>query len=320
MHQPMAATWHDQRVSSTLRSAVGPVLAILVALVLAGCGVRIDTPPPDFEHPQGEDALRQDAAEQVAQLIDAIGYAAGATDGAVLEVLAAVDADAREHLEALGGLWEPPPRPDDPEPTQPPLIDPLDPPGVAGLLERTAQRLTEDALTAEPEFATLLVSIATNYVVQAQALHAALGSDPAPLEEVPDPVPAMLGSDATALCRVLDAAGYVAEIRAARASGQQADTLAGQARSLRAQSELVAQRGAFSGTDDDPREPAYALELDDLAGQAEQLRRDLVPAWLAVLGQSEGADREIVIHQVQRISLEVYGGDVPVPTLPGLQD
>src|SRR5699024_749246 len=138
--------WHDQRVpfltptgrsdrSTPHRSpAAGlPVARITVAvmllvLALTGCSVRLDTqptpvpPPDDPEQARAADAAGgEQGADQDGENADGSGQGT-ATDPEVAAELAAIAAASEEQLAALGGLWTPPPRPDDPSPT--PTVQP----------------------------------------------------------------------------------------------------------------------------------------------------------------------------------------------------
>lgn len=352
MPQPRPGTWHDQRVpfshtsppstGRSVRRAVLSPLALLLTLVLGltGCGVRLDLPPAPAPVPEGQDAVRQEAAQAVTAIAGAARAAAQDAPEEVSAILQMVADDAEAHLDALGGVWEPPPRPEpadesadrpdgDPgnadESSQSPAgADPVadaDAAGALAALETDAADLRGSAAGVDPELATLLVSISVNQHLHARDLRTALDLEPADAPEAPDdPFPAEFGPEAATLCRALDASGYVAEVRAGRTSGEESSRLAQRAGDLRAQAELIATRGGFSGTAEDPREPAYALDLEDLSGQAGGLDRTLVPAWLDLLGPAESADRDLISTQVLLAALAVHGQGVPVPTFPGRAD
>ncbi|MGC0143845.1 hypothetical protein [Pseudactinotalea sp. Z1732] len=301
------------------------VLAVL--LILTGCGVRLDVPPAPTPVPEGQDEVRQEAAQAVSVILQSAELAIPDAPEQVGGVLQAVAADAQAHLEALGGVWEPPPRPEpeDPEDAPPAQPEPITAAGasdVLAALEAAAPQLRGGAASVEPDLAVLLVSVSANQHVHARDLAGALGADPAPPPAEPadpaDAYPAAFGPEAAPLCRALDAAGYLAEVRAGRASGEEAARLAERAQELRAQAELVATRGGFSGTEEDPREIAYALAFEDLPAQAQALALTRVPAWLNLLESAEeGADRELIAIQVITAALAVHGRGEPVPTFPG---
>lgn len=336
MPQPKPRTWHDQRVQistpvprwRTRRHRLTAVLAVL--LVLTGCGVRLDVPPAPAPVPEGQDAVRQEAAQAVSVILRSAELAAPDAPEQVGGILQAVAADAQAHLDALGGVWEPPPRPEpaDPEdapPAHPEPVSTADASDVLAALEAAAPQLRGGAAGVEPDLAVLLVSVSANQHVHARDLAAALGVDPAPPPAEPadpgDAYPVAFGPEAAPLCRALDAAGYLAEVRAGRAGGEEAARLAERAEELRAQAELVATRGGFSGTEEDPREIAYALAFEDLPGQARALALARVPAWLNLLeAAEEGADRELIAIQVIQVALAVHGRGEPVPTFPGRAD
>ncbi len=317
--QPTAQTWHDQSVHRPLAHIFRVIVAVLLLGTLTACGVRLDTPPPDVQEPQGQDALRQQAAVLVRDM-DTVATHTGPVTDAIEPILSAIAQDARSHLDSLGGVWEPPLRPDDDEDTETPKVEPVDPPGFVTFLTSGSHTLVELAAEADAELATLLVSISANQIVHARDLADALEIEFEDLEAPSDPFPAALGPDATDLCRVLDASGYVAEIRAARADGDTSDALAQRAAQLRADAELVATRADLTGTENDPRLPAYELDLEDLTGQAQSLALARLPAWLVLLGPATQEDRAVISWQVRSNALALYGADSPVPTLPGVED
>lgn len=293
-------------------------LLVVVLTLIAGCSVRLDTPPPAIPSPDHDETVRQEHAEQVTQILDLVEATTAAADvtDEVAVILATVAADAEEQLAALGGVWEPPPRPEEAdgssaEPS--PATDPS--PGadqVMSELEASAETARLAAPEVEGDLATLLVSVGTNHVLQAQALRTALDiGAPEPAGRPDDPYPQILGAEAATLCRVLDAAGYVAELRAARSSGDERTNLQQRGEDLRAAADLIAVRADFAGTADDPREARYDVDPEDLAAEAAALELALVPAWLDLLAPAEGADRELIAWQVYTAAAAAYSSDLP---------
>lgn len=300
--------------------------------------------------------------------------AADQAEDDVAQVLGAVAADAQSHLEVLGGVWEPPPRPDEQGPAQDAagtsvgddrgegdgdngegddggahpgilvaggLAGPAgagardeadnedadntgdgatDPDEVLTLLETTSPGLRADLETIDGDLARLLTSISVNQDLHARNLREALELDPLEAPGLPDdPFPAELDEqEAAPLIRMLDASGYVAEVRAARSSGDQRTALVEQAQRMREQAELLAVRTGVAATEQDPRAPAYELDLQDLAGQAEDLASSGVPAWMNLVAGAEGSDRDLIATQVLLNARGVYDGSEPPPTFPGL--
>ncbi|HLS25046.1 MAG TPA: hypothetical protein VK063_04155, partial [Beutenbergiaceae bacterium] len=288
---------------------------LLVLGLLTACGVRLDLPPPPAPTPEGQDAVRQEAAVAVQTLTGPARSAAESASEEVATVLNAVAGDAEVHLEALGGVWQPPPRPEDDdedlgeETAAAASADAgsAEPADVVHLLEDTAAGFRSDLGQIDGELATLLTSIAANQVLHARQLRNALDMGPADPPTLPeDPFPAEFGVEAAELSRLLDASGYVAEVRAARSSGEERDRLIDHAEQMRAQADLVARRGGFAATSEDPREPVYELQLEDLSAQTEDLARARVSAWLHLVGPVAPEDRDLVAAQVLSTALTVH--------------
>src|SRR5690606_32679112 len=73
-------------------------------LALSGCGLRLDTPPPQAPMPDEAESLRQDAAAATARLLGTTERTDGA--GPASEVLTRITRDAEAQLAALGGVWQ----------------------------------------------------------------------------------------------------------------------------------------------------------------------------------------------------------------------
>lgn len=298
----------------------------MMLLVLTGCGVRLDLPPAPAPVPEGQDAVRQESALTVELIAESAQAAARDAPEQVAPLLQAVADDARAHLDALGGVWQPPPRPDDGSDeiaAQQPDDGADEAAGagaadVLGLLETASTDFPGHAGAVDEELATLLVSISVNQHLHARDLRSGLELEALEAPEAgADPFPETLGQGAAPVVRILDARGYIAEVRAGRASGDEAAQLADQAGRLRAQAEELAARAGISGTAQDPREVAYELDLEDLPGQDQDLALALVPAWLDLLAAAEGDDRDLIAAQVLITARAVHGRDEPVPTFPG---
>ncbi|MGW6265072.1 DUF4439 domain-containing protein [Cellulosimicrobium funkei] len=100
----------------------GRLLAVVTVLatgvLAAGCGVRLDTPPPTEPSPDTVEVLRSGAVDDaltVAALVADV--TPRVTDPAALAVLGEAAAFAEEHVDALGGVYdsglEDPPEPED---------------------------------------------------------------------------------------------------------------------------------------------------------------------------------------------------------------
>lgn len=296
------------------RRALGA--ALLAALTLTGCGVRLETPPPEVPTADAVEEVRQDAALVAAQLRDAAG--AAATGDGVGEVLSAVATASAEHHEALGGVWEPWPGagpgatayPDDPATPGP--VPSVTPQEVLALLEEGAADAREGALTHDGELGQLLAAVAISRTWLAADLARALSveSERLPAAPQPPPVPGTVDAQTS---RAVDAARYAFEVVAARSSGAQREAAVTRAEQLA----LVA--GAVA-PEEDEREVAYDVsDATDgatraLAGAAEL---DVLGAYVALLG-TPVEDRETVLDAATYAAGQARSWDTALPALPGL--
>ncbi|WP_152192891.1 ferritin family protein [Georgenia satyanarayanai] len=292
--------------------------ALLAALTLTGCGLRLETPPPEVPTADAVEQARQDAAVVAAQLRAAAG--AATTGGEAGEVLAAVRAAAAEHHAALGGVWEPwpgagpeatayPDGPATPAPT--PAATPEQ---VLDLLEEGAAAARADALDHDGELGRLLAAVAISRTWLAVDLARALSVEAERLPAAPQPAPAP-GTIDPQTSRAVDAARYAFEVVAARSSGAQREAAVTRAEQLG----LVA--GAVA-PEEDEREVAY--DVGDIAGTATPERAlagaaelDVVAAYVALLGTA-AEDRETVLDAATYAAGQARSWDTALPALPGL--
>ncbi len=269
---------------------------ILLVLALTGCSVRLDSPPPEVPTADAAETVRAELAESTETLITLARAAAGEEGGedASAELLALADASAA-HLEALGGIWTPPPRPDDPSPTPEPEPTATGEEVLAALTEAAGQ--VQEALAEplwEPDTATLLGSIAVYRDGALVRLAETIGSE-APAAPEPDgALPEQLDAGTAPLCRTLDALGYAYEVQAARGSGDERDRAVARAEQSRALAEQVAVLAGYDGTADDPRQVSYAVG-EDLSETIGTWRAQLVPAWLTLIGPASAGDRSVLL-------------------------
>lgn len=194
-------------------------LLVTVATVLAGCGLRLETPAPTEPSPDAHEVVRRAAVEDaltVAELADDVAPAVA--DPAVRALLDETAGFARQHVDALGGVYDSGlPRPGEtPGTTSEPSVEvtTTPPSGVDATTGTTtdpgstapagpdaeggttaAPPTTDDVVTAlvgaaqrtrasadatrDTGLARLLASVATSEHVSAQRLAAATGSDAA---------------------------------------------------------------------------------------------------------------------------------------------
>lgn len=304
------------RRGAVARRALGA--ALLAAVTLTGCGVRLETPPPEVPVADAAEEVRQQAARAASELHAAARSARTAADEPeVVEVLVAVETAAARHHAALGGLWEPWPGagPDataSPGPDATPTPTPADstPGDVLDLLEESAAAARDGAIDQAGELGRLLGSVAISRTHLAADLGGALGVDVQTLPAAPLPAPEP-GSVDPGTSRAVDAARYAFEVVAARSDGGQRDAAVARA------AQLAAVAGAVA-PEEDEREVAYDVSgadtTRDLAGAAEL---DVVAAYLALL-DGDRTDRAAVLDAATHAARQARSWDTALPVLPGL--
>jgi hypothetical protein len=325
------------------RRAAAAVAALIVAVLTAGCGVRLESPPPDLPSPDAAEAARQGAASR-AQAVALLAEAAvPAADAEVAGALGRVAADARTHVEELGGVWAPPawatatpgPTPSGgagtPSSTPPQGASAAD---VVADLAASAEITCADALAAGPaDLAALLASMCLAQTGAAQDLAAAARlaapATPTALAPADDPgaLPEALlhevgaAPGAAALGRALDAAGFALEVTAARTPGTQRGELADLAEAHRIEGRAVLAAAGVLGGTDDPRRAAYDLPdgMDtDPDAVVAVVEGDVLEAWTSIVGLVGGEARAGALAEMAAAADRARaGGGAPSP-LPGL--
>lgn len=317
-----------QRRGMPVRRAL---LLTLLAAVLAGCGLRLDSPPPAVPEAGATEELRQAAARGSAGLAERAGAVAG-EDGPGAEVAATVEESSRAHVRALGGVWEPWPGAG-PEATAHPGEAPTSAGHVAptpggdahdllAALDAAADEAREQAGSGPPELAALLGAVAVNRQWAALDLAAALeepAAGPAPTPET-DELAALLDGETR---KRLDGARYAMEVVAARSAGGQREAAGDRAADLRS---LVADApvGEQSG------EAAYDVQhllQDPPAGQtperalAAQAELDVLGTWIGLMASEApaAAGRGVLLVAARDAADRARSWGAPVPVLPGLE-
>ncbi|WP_324653065.1 hypothetical protein [Georgenia sp. H159] len=293
--------------------------ALLAAVALTGCGVRLDTPPPEVPVADATEQARQDAARAAADLHGA-AQAARATltgDEALSAVLTAVETTSTEHHAALGGVWEPWPG-SGPEATHPapqtapaPTAEAVDasPAAVLALLEESAAAAREGALAHGGDLGRLLAAVAISRTYQAADLARALSvpAETLPAAPLPAPEPGTVPADTS---RALDAARYALEVVAARSSG-------GQRAAAVARAEHLSEVAGGVDPEADRRDVAYDITGAEGRSLAAAAELDVVRAYVAALAE-EDADREAVLAAATHAAGQARTWDGTLPPLPGL--
>ncbi|WP_236090748.1 DUF4439 domain-containing protein [Antribacter soli] len=297
------------RMPATRRTRAGRkgALALAVALLLGGCGVRLETPPPGEPAPDAVEVVRRTAVADallVSQQADAAALVAGTAPEVVAELTQISDfSDAQ--VAQLGGeydsglsdvLGDGTPTP---SASAPAVAAPAD--VVVSLMDAAGRSRSAADTTADGPLARLLASIAASQTLSASRLAGLTGTEgPAPADpvipvppEVDEPTadatePEAAASDAASgeptpadvapgglsaeqlsgIVLAEDTAGYALELRAALADGALRDMAVARAAVHRARAEAWAELAGTAGTDQDPRRVAYVVPGAEVTTEA----------------------------------------------------
>lgn len=314
------------------------VLAVVAALLVSACGIRVETPPPELPSPGPLEIARQDAAVAAADLArDAATAAAATDDERLFAVLERVRLDAEAHVEALGGVYSAeeggvvdPETPVDPEAVdseEGEVPEPVDPESLVTRLvaAASADRAASDTVP-DAGLAQLLAVVATSRLLAADALARRLGAERPTLGGAGLPTVLPLGPGGDDLATVVlaeDQAGFALETITARSSD---DDVRARARKGAARHRATSDAwAALAGPGADPRSVAYAL-----AGSADteesrsllaaDVESALVTSYAALLALAEPGHRAELaeLHTLAAESARRWGQ--PPGALPGLRD
>lgn len=317
-----------------VRRAARATALVALALALAGCGVRLETPPPSEPSLTAVEAARRAAVTDVLDVrATARAAAAGAKDRTAKileEVVRAADVQEVQ----LGGVYDSGLVAADGSPAPLPTGTSAgdDPAAVVELLGQAASRARAGLETSEdPGFARLTGSMSIAHLVASRALAAAADVE-APETELPAvaPVPTALegvpAADLTALVVAEDSAGYMLEVLASRLTDPQRSAALARAATHRSRADAWARAAGLAGTPEDPRRVAYdlpdgitATEPDTaLVGSAEAaLTTDLVTL-VAVVPAATRASMIDLAADTWSAALTWGAARVPFPGMPEL--
>ena len=325
----------------SLRSRRAHALGAVVVLMLAGCGLRLETPEPDPLVPDDLEIVRADSAADAADLRE---RATEAGLGAPPEVVAVLDrvAEASDaHHEAFGGTYVPFPDvtpPPSPTPTATPTTAPPPPATpddvLSGLVEGAAEARADAEAVPDGSMARLLAAVSVNRSLLADALAAALGTDAGPTVTfvVPETVPDGLTTQEVAvLVQSEDATGLAWEVTAARsADPAQRDLAAARAKTHRDRAQAWAEAAGIAGSGTDPRRSSYTLPeiLGDLEAPADarltalgEVEAALATSYMSLVAHAEVDARGVLIDAVlDTLRIRVSGDAADVPDFPGLPE
>ena len=331
----------DRHPALRARARVGAV--ILGAMLLAGCAIRAETPPPEAPTPGPLEVVRQDAALASADLAEIAGVAAAETlDERRFAALERIRLDAEAHVEALGGVYsveEGGVLEDDPleedeivddETSEDGTVDdePVNPADlvVALTTQAAAARSAADRVD-DAGLARLLVVVATARLLAADSLARNIDADRPQLDEGRPPASLPTGptiSDVAAIVVAEDQAAFALELVAARSADRVRDRARSTAQRHRATSDAWAKLAGLDDPGLDPRSVSYALDgaLDTEESRAElaaRVERALVTGYASLVARSEPGHRAAlaVLHTLASVSARRWGH--PPGALPGLE-
>ncbi|MBD8079272.1 DUF4439 domain-containing protein [Cellulosimicrobium arenosum] len=333
--------------------AAGAALAL--AVLLGGCGLRIETPTPTEPVPDARELVRETAvldARTVSELVSEVTPTV--KDADVLALLAEVDDFATEHVDALGGVYDSglpsglgstddqprpavtttAPRTDDEAAesssedtgsasatTEPATTDDV----VTALVEASQRTGASADATQDGELARLLASVATSEDLSARRLAAATGSEAADVlvtaVPVVDEAPSGVGAaDLATLVASEDSAGYAYEVRAAQTDGKVRTRAVERAAQHRARAQAWALAAGTGGTDQDPRRVAYVLPDDDVRALAQLLETDLAVSYASLVATATPQSRATSVGLLEDAwSAAVSWGAAP-SAFPGMPE
>lgn len=299
---------------------------VLAALSLAGCGVRLETPPPVAPSPDAAEELRQEAAAEAATIAATVSEVTA--DPATAELLGRVGAEAGAHLEALGGVWVawPGGAPEGavaPEPAPTTAVPDAGPDDVLALLTEGAADAREGALAAPTdELAAVLAAVSLSRAGAAADVAAATGAPAPEVSAAPLSREGLLarGVDGPTL-EVLDEARFAYETVAARSEGGAREAAQARAAHLQSLVDLAVEEGA-----PDERLGVYDLPgADGEAGlSAEQAaivdaESRLLEHWVFSLGLVGPEARAPLVDAAADSARRVVDAGGTLPALPGLE-
>ena len=318
---PMPARALPRRTAGLLAAAA----AVVLALVLTGCGVRLESAPPVPLTPSADERVRAATAADVVAVRDLAkrtltddAHARGATAAR----LRAVVEHAGTQLAALGGVY------DGPAPTAtatPDTTGPATP--VAPTASAVVARLTAASKAArarladapDAHLARLVAQVSTSQSLDSRALAGVAkvktAAPKAARVTVPPTLPA--GARAAVAATVVeneDAAGYLLEVVAARSSGPARSVAAARAALHRARAQDWADAAGISGADGDPRRTAYAVPAKAVARTVESR---LTTDYAALLDTLEPKGRAVVADLLTDAARAAVDAGAPVTALPG---
>lgn len=333
-------------------------LALTCAIILSGCGVRLETPPPTEPVPDAAEVVRRTAvadAMLVADQAEAAAAADGVRDDVAAELVLIAEAVTLQ-AEQLGGEYDSGLGDIVAERSSasPSATTPVQTPRAVVTSLRDAATRTRAAAdqTQVGPLGRLLGSVSAAQVRYARDLAELTGArGPAlPSTEIPEraesgaepsdtdqtqaapasstataPAVAPTGLSAEELESLIvaeDTAGYALEVRAAQADGEVRTRAHERARLHRARAQSWAILAGTDGTEQDPRRVAYAVPGSDTATPdlARSLEEDLMQNYATLISVAEPGTRAILVALLADATLAAAQWGAPAVPFPGLPE
>jgi hypothetical protein len=331
-------------------------LALTCAIILSGCGVRLESPPPTEPVPDAVEVVRRTAVADALLVADQAGAAAVA-EGVEADVAAELTAIAEAttlQAEQLGGEYDSglgdivtersdaSPSATTPEQTPQAVVTSL---GDAATRTRAAAdqaqsgplgRLLGSVSAAQARYARDLAELTDERGPELPPTQIpeppedaepsegeAASAAPASATEEPAAVPTGLSAEELAtLVLAEDTAAYALEVRAAQADGEVRNRAYDRARLHRARAQAWALLAGVDGTDQDPRRVAYAMPGPETATPdlARDLEEDLTENYATLVGVAEPGTRAVLVALMTDTTLAAAQWGAPATPFPGLPE
>lgn len=336
-HAPRAE--HRRTRAGSVRAAAATLIA---CVALAGCGLRLETPPPAALTPDAVELVRSATVDDAltlaatAEAITAARAQAGTPEDALTPVLVDVAAFSTRHAEQLGGVYDSgldatPGATPTPTATAPAATP--EPAEVATLLADAAGSARAAAVAVEDgDLARLLASVAVARSSLLTRVSAAIGVPvPTSTEPAPEPgssvEPGVVRDPATysGLVVAEDEVGYAYEVMAAQLTDDARERARAAAARHRERGEVWARVCGVDGTSIDPRRTAYAVPtgLEDPAVALELARTlevRLTAGYASVVALAAPEERAEVVSALATSDAEATAWGAPPVAFPGLPE
>ncbi|MFD7309808.1 DUF4439 domain-containing protein [Promicromonospora sp. NPDC059942] len=348
----------SNRTARTRRRSGLTALALTCAIILSGCGVRLETPPPTEPVPDAAEVLRRTAVADALLVADQAETAATSdtiradvkTELGVIAETATLQAEelGGEYDSGLGDIVA-----DDSGSSPSATAEEPTPRAVVTSLRDAATR-TRAAADQAPSgpLGRLLASISTSQTQHARTLAQLTGAEgpalpsteiPEPTDPAPEPsdgdeasaTPAsaktdeapvaptgLAAEDLSALVLAEDTAAYALEVRAAQADEPIRTQALERAVVHRARAQDWAVLAGTAGTDQDPRRVAYAVPGPDAATTdlARDLENGLAQNYASLVGLAEPGTRAVLVALLTDSTLAGARWGAPAVPFPGLPE